>query len=74
MAIETLKSEITGTVWKILFEEGAVSEAEAELMILESMKMEIPVEVENQGRIQKILVAEGDPVEEDQDLAVIEVD
>jgi acetyl-CoA carboxylase biotin carboxyl carrier protein len=74
MAIETLKSEITGTVWKILFEEGAVIEAEAELMILESMKMEIPVEVENQGRIQKILVAEGDPVEEDQDLAVIEVD
>ncbi|MGB1188827.1 MAG: acetyl-CoA carboxylase biotin carboxyl carrier protein subunit [Pseudomonadales bacterium] len=74
MAIETLKSEITGTVWKILYEEGAVIEAEAELMILESMKMEIPVEVEHQGRIQKILVAEGDPVEEDQDLALIEVD
>ena len=74
MAIETLKSEITGTVWKILFEEGAVIEAEAELMILESMKMEIPVEAEYKGRIQKILVTEGDPVEEDQDLAVIEVD
>lgn len=74
MAIETLKSEITGTVWKIHFEEGAVIEAEAELMILESMKMEIPVEAEYKGRIQKILVAEGDPVEEDQDLAVIEVD
>ena len=74
MAIETLKSEITGTVWKILFEEGAVIVAEAELMILESMKMEIPVEAEHKGRIQKILVAEGDPVEEDQDLAVIEVD
>ena len=52
----------------------ALIEAEAELMILESMKMEIPVEAEYKGRIQKILVAEGDPVEEDQDLAVIEVD
>jgi biotin carboxyl carrier protein len=43
-------------------------------MILESMKMEIPVESAVSGRIQSILVAPGDAVDEDQDLAIIEID
>ena len=44
MATETIHSEITGTVWKILVSEGDQVADETELMILESMKMEIPVE------------------------------
>jgi biotin carboxyl carrier protein len=41
-------------------------------MILESMKMEIPVESTASGRVKEILISEGDPVDEDQALAVIE--
>ena len=72
MAIETLKSEITGTVWKILFEEGAVIEAEAELMILESMKMEIPVLASDAGTVSEIMVAEEEPVAEGQIVVVLD--
>ena len=60
MTTEQIKSEITGTVWKILVAEGDVVQLESELMILESMKMEIPVESSVSGRIKAILVAEGD--------------
>ena len=74
MARIEIESDVTGTVWKIEVEEGASVTEGQTLIILESMKMEIPVEAEYKGRIQKILVAEGDPVEEDQDLAIIEVD
>ena len=74
MATERIKSEITGTVWKILMAEGDAIDVAAEIMILESMKMEIPVESTVSGRIQTILVAPGDAVDEDQDLAIIELD
>ena len=74
MATERIKSEITGTVWKILLAEGDAIQVESELMILESMKMEIPVESTVSGRIQTILAAPGDAVDEDQDLAIIELD
>ena len=43
VAQERVKSEITGKVWKILTREGAVVEEEETLIIIESMKMEIPV-------------------------------
>jgi acetyl-CoA carboxylase biotin carboxyl carrier protein len=74
MTTEQIKSEITGTVWKILVAEGDVVQLESELMILESMKMEIPVESSVSGRIKAILVAEGEAVDEDQDLVIIEFD
>ena len=54
--------------------EGDVVQLESELMILESMKMEIPVESSVSGRIKAILVAEGEAVDEDQDLVIIELD
>ena len=72
MATETIHSEITGTVWKILVSEGDQVADETELIILESMKMEIPVESTVSGRVREILINEGDPVDEDQALAVIE--
>ena len=64
MADITVRSEIAGSVWKI---EVAVGDAVSEddpLVILESMKMEIPVEADAAGTIAEIKVKEGDPVTE----------
>ncbi|MAI42967.1 MAG: biotin/lipoyl-binding carrier protein [Candidatus Azotimanducaceae bacterium] len=67
-------SEITGNVWKIECAVGdKISEGET-LMILESMKMEIPVEATCAGTIVEILVKEQDSVEENQLLATINDD
>lgn len=41
-------------------------------MVLESMKMEIPVLAQDGGRVVRILVAEGDAVREGQDLAIVD--
>lgn len=66
-----VRAEVTASVWKI---EKAVGDAVAvgdTIMILESMKMEIPVEAEEVGVLSAICVAEGDAVDEDQLLAEI---
>jgi biotin carboxyl carrier protein len=70
---ETIESEIAGTVWKIVTEAGAELDEDDPLMILESMKMEIPVLMPEQGKVLKILVAEGDSIAEGQPLAEIEL-
>lgn len=72
MALETIRSEVTGRVWKIQSEPGDVLEPDGTIMVLESMKMEIPVLAPDGGRVVKLLVAEGEAVKEGQDLAVIE--
>ena len=72
MATEIIYSEITGTVWKIQSQLGDLLEPDASIMILESMKMEIPVLVSNSGRLVKLFVAEGDVGKERQELAEIE--
>ena len=69
---ETIRSEITGSVWKIQCKPGDVLQADDSIMILESMKMEIPVLLPDGGRLVKLLVAEGESVREGQELAVIE--
>lgn len=56
-------SEVTGNVWKVLVKEGEVVEAGQTLIIVESMKMEIPVDAERAGMVS-LLVKEGDAVEE----------
>jgi biotin carboxyl carrier protein len=67
-----IKSDIAGSVWKIETKAGqAVAEGEV-LMILESMKMEIPVEAPAAGVVAEILVAAGQAIAEDQPLAVID--
>jgi len=66
-----VESPVVGTVWKI---EVAIGETVAEgdvIVILESMKMEIPVEAEAAGPITEISVEEGEPVEEGDTLATI---
>jgi len=65
-------SDVAGKVWKIETKVGDALAAEDTIMILESMKMEIPVETEQAGTLVELLVAEGDPVDEGQPVAVIE--
>jgi acetyl-CoA carboxylase biotin carboxyl carrier protein len=67
-----VEAQITGNVWKI---EKAVGDTVAEgesILILESMKMEIPVEAPCAGRVAEIRVSEGQSIEEGAVLAVID--
>jgi acetyl-CoA carboxylase biotin carboxyl carrier protein len=64
MGVVDVKTEITGNVWKIAAKSGDVVEEDATLLILESMKMEIPVSAPEAGTVKEILVAEGDVVSE----------
>ncbi|MEJ8846065.1 biotin/lipoyl-binding carrier protein [Variovorax rhizosphaerae] len=68
----TIRSDITGTVWKIVVEDGATLQADDTIMVLESMKMEIPVLAPEDGRVIKLLIAEGAPVREGQEIAIFE--
>ena len=63
-----LSIEVAGTVWKIVCEEGQQFLPQDDLIILESMKMEIPLKLDSKGTIVKILVNEGDLIKEDQNL------
>ena len=67
-----VEAQIAGSVWKIERAVGDVVKEEDVLMILESMKMEIPVEAPCAGRIREIRVREGQAIEEGAVLAVIE--
>ena len=67
-----VEAQIAGNVWKIETEIGAQVDLEDTLLIIESMKMEIPVEAPCAGRVAEIRVREGDSIEEGAVLAVIE--
>lgn len=72
MARHDIESEVTGNVWKVLLEPGvSVNEGDV-IMILESMKMEIPVEAPVSGTLAELCVAPEEQVEEDQVLAIVE--
>jgi acetyl-CoA carboxylase biotin carboxyl carrier protein len=70
MAELRVKSEIAGSVWKIEVAVGDRVAEEDTLLILESMKMEIPLLAPRSGVVTQILVAEGDRLAEG-DIAVI---
>ncbi|MYZ50161.1 acetyl-CoA carboxylase biotin carboxyl carrier protein subunit [Propylenella binzhouense] len=72
MAIVDVKTDITGNVWKIVAEVGAALSEDDPILILESMKMEIPVAAPEDGRLVEILVAEGDVATEGTVVARIE--
>lgn len=72
MARVELKSEVTGSVWKIKMQAGSAAVEGDVVMILESMKMEIPVTVEDPGVLKEILVKEGESVAEGQTVAILE--
>jgi acetyl-CoA carboxylase biotin carboxyl carrier protein len=72
MAEIRVKSELNALVWKIEAGTGtAVSEGDT-LIILEAMKMEIPVAAPRSGTVQEILVNEGQQVAEGQPLAILQ--
>ena len=73
MAIIDIKTEITGNVWKILKKVGEKVEEDEPILILESMKMEIPVAAPEDGVITEILTKEEDTVTEGAVVARIEV-
>ncbi len=64
MAKVDVKTEITGNVWKIVAQVGDTLGEDEPILILESMKMEIPVAAPESGKLVEILVAEGDIVTE----------
>ncbi len=71
MAERIVRSEIAGVVWKIEAKVGESVSAHDPIMILESMKMEIPVAAPIDGIITRILVEEGEIIGEGHELAVI---
>ena len=61
-----IESHVSGTVWKIVAQVGDPLAAGDTVLVIESMKMEIPVEAPTAGTLVKLLVAEGDAVTEGQ--------
>jgi acetyl-CoA carboxylase biotin carboxyl carrier protein len=69
---EEIKAHITGVVFQIVARPGdAVAEGDA-VIVLESMKMEIPVEAPRAGSLREIRVQEGQTVQEGETVAVLE--
>ncbi|MBY0531254.1 MAG: acetyl-CoA carboxylase biotin carboxyl carrier protein subunit [Xanthobacteraceae bacterium] len=66
MADTKVVSEVTGSVWKVLVAVGDSVEADSPVVLIESMKMEIPVLAPDSGVVTEILVATGDPISEGQ--------
>lgn len=66
------RSEITGSVWKIIKTVGEVVEEGDTVMIIESMKMEIPLISEESGTIVEVRVTEGSPVADGDTVMIIE--
>lgn len=67
-----VEAHITGTVWKVEVAVGDAIEEGDTVVILESMKMEMPVEAEDGGTVSKILCEEGQAVSEGDALVVLE--
>ncbi len=71
-ALPDVEAHITGTVWKIECEVGQEIEEGDTLVILESMKMEMPVEAEDGGKVSEIKCSEGQSVSEGDTLVVLD--
>ena len=66
-----IKAHITGTIWKIKVAAGEKVEEGDVLVIIESMKMEMPIEAEDPGTVVEVRANEGQPVNEGDVLLVI---
>ena len=71
MAIK-VESDVSGSVWKLTAQPGDALQAEDQIAIIESMKMEIPVLAPRAGKLARFLVAEGDVIAEGQTIAEID--
>jgi len=67
-----IKTEIQAVIWKINVEIGQKVDIDDIVVILESMKMEIPLESKYKGVVKEILIKEGDSVNEDQEIIILE--
>ena len=67
-----VRAELTATVWKVVVEQGATVAEGDELVILESMKMEIPVVAPLAGTVKELCVGEEDRIREGDVVAVID--
>jgi biotin carboxyl carrier protein len=72
MARTKLHAEVSGTVWKVVKRAGEALAADEPLLILESMKMEIPVAAPSGGRVAELYVKEGDTVKEGELVALLD--
>ncbi|MFC2946915.1 acetyl-CoA carboxylase biotin carboxyl carrier protein subunit [Virgibacillus sediminis] len=70
--MQELKATMAGSVWKVAVNPGEAVQEDQDIIILESMKMEIPITAEEDGTVREIKVAEGDFVNEGDVIAVIE--
>jgi acetyl-CoA carboxylase biotin carboxyl carrier protein len=70
--VPDIPAHITGTVWKIEVEVGDEVDLDDTVVILESMKMEMPVEAEDSGTVAEIRCEEGQSVSEGDVLVVLE--
>lgn len=73
MAKREVKSEVSGSIWKIEVALGQRVSRDDVLVVIESMKMEIPVVADADGVVVAISVAEGEPVTEGASVAVLEI-
>ena len=72
MAEIQLETPVTGVVWKIVATPGSVVAAGDTILIMESMKMEIPIESPEDATVTDLNVADGDHVSEDNVVATIQ--
>ena len=66
-----VRAEMVANVWKVVVAQGDQVEVGDTLVILESMKMEIPIEADSSGEVLELSVAEGDVVQEGDIIAVL---
>lgn len=69
---DEVKALITGVVFQVLAREGDLVNAGDPIIVLESMKMEIPVEAPRAGAVRELKVREGETVQEGDTVAVLE--
>jgi acetyl-CoA carboxylase biotin carboxyl carrier protein len=67
-----IKAHITGTIWKVKVAVGDAIDEGDTLIIIESMKMEMPIEAQDPGKVIEVRCAEGQPVKEGDVLLVVE--
>lgn len=73
MTTINIKSEITGMVCQVAVEVGQRVEEDDVILLVESMKMEIPITAPRSGTITQIHRSVGDAVAEDEEIAVLEI-
>ena len=72
VAVEEIHAEMASSVWKVLVQPGAQVAAGDTLVILDSMKMEIPVLTERGGTVQELHVVEGEVLQEGDLIATVD--